>query len=327
MVTTNQQQDPGFKPVPISPPKRCPRKSYSTAQQSLPVQIELSSIMTKGNMIEVIYITDTRTHDDGYVHPIRQEINKEGPFKGTYAKTLGLFAVASCRKYPDNPRDNSCLRRTTGKRDSDTLQTYPRCCVLRQISPSEDRDHRHKVLTSIAFVSSSVFLFRYPRLLTLFIPLFCSFIRYLTKAIQAPLEPHELIPSKALDIANTNKPITISVPQRYPVFTLSLPTIGTKHLPPLNLLATMSRINMLTLPSNNVWILVAYIIRVNLLQPIQKMLSAFSTDHPMLNWPNKSTDTLNLHLNLTPFLLRLLLMIPMLNRMTITFHLGTILTM
>jgi hypothetical protein len=74
----------------------------------------------------------------------------------------------------------------------------------------------------------------------------------LTKAIQAPLEPHERIPSKTLDIANTNKPITINVPQRHPVFTLSLPTIGTKHLQ-LNLLATMSRINMLILPSNNVW--------------------------------------------------------------------------
>jgi hypothetical protein len=152
--------------------------------------------------------------------------------------------------FPDNPHDNTCLRRTTGKRDSGTLQTYPRCCVLRQISPNEDWDHRHRVLTSITFLSPP---FPLPK---------------------TSYSLHSIVLTSRIP-TNLSRSTFHSVIQ-----SLHCPCqrLGQNIYPPWT-----SRINMLILPSNNVWTLVTYIIRVNSLQLIQNMLSAFSTDHPMLN--------------------------------------------
>lgn len=129
--------------------------------------VVLKSFLTLGGLYELIGIEDTTTGDDAYIQPIRQEICGRGPYKGQYARRLGLIHVASRRV---NERCNDVLKRHTGAKRVDNEYVvdvngnrvyYPRSYVVRMI-PDEERvldedamtTTRKKVLNTLAKVRS-----------------------------------------------------------------------------------------------------------------------------------------------------------------------------
>ena len=127
--------------------------------------VVLTSFLTLGEYYELIGIEDTSTGDDAYIQPIREEICGRGPYKGQYAKKMGLIHVASRRA---NEWSNDVLKRHTGAKKvkneyvldkNGSRIYYPRSYIVRMISDKErllSKEEkvatRRKVLNTLAKV-------------------------------------------------------------------------------------------------------------------------------------------------------------------------------
>ena len=129
-------------------------------------EVMIQSFLTKGDIIELIKIENTDSLDDAFFHPVRKEIQQEGPYHGKYAEQLGLFLVASRRISHET---NDVLYRHTGPKKNSRGEIiydmygkatyFPRAYTLRLVSEEErgmDKEqrnaHRKRVLNTIAFI-------------------------------------------------------------------------------------------------------------------------------------------------------------------------------
>ena len=125
----------------------------------------LKSFLVLGELYELIGIEDTTTGDDAYIQPIRDEICGKDPYKGQYARRMGLIHVASRRVHEWS---NDVLKRHTGAKKINNEYVldkngnriyYPRAYIVRMIPDEEqvlDEDKkvatRKKVLNTLAKV-------------------------------------------------------------------------------------------------------------------------------------------------------------------------------
>lgn len=131
-------------------------------------QVVLSSILVKGEVLELISAHDTRLNDDAYIQGIRNEILGAEPFKGQYARRMQLVHIATRRISHDN--GDVLYKHTSPKKDKNTRKVivdeytqqptfYPRAYIVRLVSEEEremekeEREHhRKKVLSTCAFI-------------------------------------------------------------------------------------------------------------------------------------------------------------------------------
>jgi len=125
----------------------------------------IRSFRTKGDIVEMISVENARSKDDAFIQAVRDEIRKQPPYHGEYAKKMGLFHIATRRISHET---NDVLYRHTGPKkvnnelvrdELGNLAFYPRMYILRLISdeersmePDARATYRRKVLSTIAHI-------------------------------------------------------------------------------------------------------------------------------------------------------------------------------
>lgn len=153
---------------PTKPKAHTVARHYKAALTGAPGgsrEVVIRSFLTKGDLVEMISAEDTRTKDDAYIQGIRDEIMGRPPFKGAYARKMGLFHIATRRV---SPASNDPLKRTTGPKkvkgqlvmdESGRPIYFPRMYILRMVTDDEKgmdntarAGYRYKVLATIAHI-------------------------------------------------------------------------------------------------------------------------------------------------------------------------------
>jgi len=69
----------------------------------------IRSFRTKGDIVEMISVENARSKDDTFIQAVREEIRKQPPYHGEYAKKMGLFHIASASPQISSPSKSSAL--------------------------------------------------------------------------------------------------------------------------------------------------------------------------------------------------------------------------